>query len=356
MGKIILKKPQIIYINQLQELMLEFASNKDELHGGSRVTSYANLVDWIIDVDKFEKKENICDERVPAIQYLAIREKDDKLIGLVSIRLELNDHLLNFGGHIGFSIIPSERKSGYGKELLRLAIKEAKKLDITNILVTCYEHNIAAKLIIEANGGIFEDARFYHIKNLNILRYWIDADPVLLVKPSMDYARQILDYKVEYSDSHSSYIFGSSELTKFESISEWLEYLYPSELIDEKDDSDENSIPHVQYLAVRKSDDKLIGLVNLRLDLNDFLEKYIGNVGYSVRPSERRKGYASKILKLIFEEAYLYDLKKLLLVCNEDNIASIKTIEKNGGILEDIVINYDNKLQKRYWVNLKELV
>ena len=78
------------------------------------------------------------------------------------------------------------------------------------------------------------------------------------------------------------------------------------------------------------SDNKIVGIVDLRYQLNDFLKDF-GNCGYSVRPSERRKGYAGEILRQICLAARKHGLKQLQLSVEKDNAASIKTIEKNGG-------------------------
>lgn len=78
---------------------------------------------------------------------------DNKPIGLVKIRHYLTDALREHGGHIGYALIPEERGKGYGKELLRLGIEQAKKLGIEEVLATCKVANIPSRKVIEANGG-----------------------------------------------------------------------------------------------------------------------------------------------------------------------------------------------------------
>ncbi len=84
------------------------------------------------------------------------------------------------------------------------------------------------------------------------------------------------------------------------------------------------------FFAVRVSDNKIVGIADLRYQLNDFLKDF-GNCGYSVRPSERRKGYVTEILRQICFVARKYGLEQLQLSAEKANAASIKTIEKNGG-------------------------
>ena len=80
-----------------------------------------------------------------------------EFIGRANIRHELTDHLLKYGGHIGYYIRPSKRKMGYGKKILQLALQEAKKMGFEKVLLTCDDNNIGSAKIIEANGGVLEN-------------------------------------------------------------------------------------------------------------------------------------------------------------------------------------------------------
>ena len=108
-----------------------------------------------------------------------------------------------------------------------------------------------------------------------------------------------------------------------------------------------------QFLVFRTSDNVLIGMLSVRHSLTrpDLL-KYAGHIGYSVRPSERRKGYATQILKLGIEKCKNLKIKQILMICGEDNTASKKCIERNGGVLHEKVLLDDGVVQLRYWINL----
>lgn len=98
----------------------------------------------------------------------------------------------------------------------------------------------------------------------------------------------------------------------------------------------------------------IYGGTNIRHELNDNLLKHGGHIGYLIRPSERRKGYATLMLKLTLEKCRLLKLSKVLVTCREENIGSAKVIEKNGGIYENSLKNEsDNKIYKRYWINIE---
>jgi predicted acetyltransferase len=96
-----------------------------------------------------------------------------------------------------------------------------------------------------------------------------------------------------------------------------------------------------------------IGTCNLRHELNEFLENYGGHIGYSVRPSQQNKGYGTQILRLALEKARGLGIERVLVTCDDDNIASARVIEKNGGKLADIVkTEYAEFPVRRYWIEL----
>ena len=86
--------------------------------------------------------------------------------------------------------------------------------------------------------------------------------------------------------------------------------------------------------------------------MNEDLLKNGGHIGDGVRPSERKKGYATKIISLALEECKKMKIDKVLLVCNKDNIGSARSITKNGGILENEIQNEDGTIEQRYWIHL----
>lgn len=96
---------------------------------------------------------------------------------------------------------------------------------------------------------------------------------------------------------------------------------------------------------------KFVGHVNIRHRLNEKLEKCGGHIGFAIRPLERRKGYGGKILELALLKAREIGLHKVLVTCDDSNLASVKIIEKNGGVLMD-KIEVDGILIRRYWIDL----
>jgi predicted acetyltransferase len=97
---------------------------------------------------------------------------------------------------------------------------------------------------------------------------------------------------------------------------------------------------------------KFIGRVSIRHRLNDFLLRIGGHIGYYIRSDERGKGYGSRILAMAMEESRRLGLTRVLVTCDEGNIASRKIIEKNGGLLENVEPTKDGPLKRRYWIAL----
>ena len=108
-------------------------------------------------------------------------------------------------------------------------------------------------------------------------------------------------------------------------------------------------IPQIQYWCVEG--DKYIGNINYRPKLNDKLQNRGGNVGYTIRPSERGKGYATWMLNEVLEIARKDALSSILLTCDNDNFGSIKVIKKAGGVRQSGDI-FNGKEFSRYIITL----
>ena len=167
-----------------------------------------------------------------------------------------------------------------------------------------------------------------------------------LIYPTVDFCKEIENYRNEMIQNNDSFD-GCSDLRKFENMEKWVQYTY--------DLQDKNKIPpHYvtaeQYLLVNEKK-RILGMIQLRHELNDYLLEIGGHIGYSVRPSERRKGYATRILSYALKECKKLGLDKVILGCYKKNIGSAKTIIKNGGKLireED----YIKQVNDNYTINL----
>ena len=165
----ILRRPTLADKETVLEMMAEFEQTQSAHDGGFWDAENFVYEEWLESNQNHEMGINLPEGWVPDIQLVAF-EKDGKAVGFLNLRLRLNDFLLEEGGHIGYSIRPSERGKGYAKEALCQGLQVAKGKNIKQALVTCSTENPASRAVILANGGIYEDVRN------RTERYWIDLE------------------------------------------------------------------------------------------------------------------------------------------------------------------------------------
>ncbi len=144
-----------------QEILECDAENEDQFAGCMSLDSSKSAEEWI-KICELRKSEDTCNEvgmAVPSHMYIAVRKRDDRIVGVIDLRHHINHPILGtWGGHCGYSVRPSERGKGYAKEMLRLNIQNAKEMGIDKLLVTCDVNNIASEKTILANNGVCENA------------------------------------------------------------------------------------------------------------------------------------------------------------------------------------------------------
>ena len=165
----ILRRPTLADKEAVLEMMVEFEKSQSAHDGGFWDTENFVYEEWLESNHDMEMGLGIPEGWVPAVQLVAFA-KDGQAVGFLNLRLRLNDHLLEEGGHIGYSIRPSERGKGYAKEALRQGLQVAKEKNIKRALVTCSSENPASRAVILANDGKLEDVRN------GTERYWIELE------------------------------------------------------------------------------------------------------------------------------------------------------------------------------------
>jgi predicted acetyltransferase len=163
-------KEHSVQVEEYKCKMLEADSGMD---GCGRLRD-RGFDEWLKESDDHREGRNLPDGYVPATQYVAIREDDGKIVGMLQIRHNLDSPFLKqIGGHIGYSVAPDERRKGYATEMLRLALPLCGELGIDGVMVSCLQENIGSARVIMNNGGVLERTEEHEGKALDV--YWIEG-------------------------------------------------------------------------------------------------------------------------------------------------------------------------------------
>lgn len=167
-----LVNPTVEYSKQIMEYRQCFIDNDDNMAGCGSLRSCLSAKEWLDNLNLFRNQETCPTGFVPSTTFLAVRITDNKLVGIIDFRHHIDHPILSvWGGHIGYSVYPHERKKGYAKEMLSLALVEAKKFGLSKVLITCDVDNIGSEKTILANGGVFE--KIVYVDDGPTKRYWI---------------------------------------------------------------------------------------------------------------------------------------------------------------------------------------
>ena len=299
-------------------------------------------------------------------QWLLEEEKNCKTEGQYTWGIELKETKKLIGSIGAYYREETDRyEIGYG------IAKEYWRKGLTTEAVECMMNYLINKVGIKkfkashakenpASGAVMQKVGFRYIKDgyaekfdksvgYDTKEYYLDIDEIILVKPSKEYEQQAIEYKQEHFANGETKIHACSRWDKTENYDEWLKKL-------EEQSSFETLktdwTVHTNFLGVRKSDNKIVGMIDIRHELtSDFLRNYAGHIGYGVRPSERRKGYVtqmlSKALHFCREEL---KLEKVMISCDKYNEGSRKTILNAGGVLEREYLADNGENVQVYWV------
>lgn len=169
---------------------------------------------------------------------------------------------------------------------------------------------------------------------------------IKLVKLEKKYKEQLFEMMDEWSNADEKIIPYAIRKIDYHNFDLYLENI-------EVKKETENSVPDSTFFALDTERNIFVGAVNIRHYLNKQLLQNGGHIGDGVRPSERRKGYATEMIRLALKECKKLGISKVLMVCYKDNIGSSKSIIKNGGILENEIPAEDGKIDQRYWITIK---
>lgn len=167
---------------------------------------------------------------------------------------------------------------------------------------------------------------------------------IKLVKLSEQYKDQLFEMMDEWTAANEKIVPYAIRKNDYHNFEYYLDNLEIKEEIDGK-------VPDTTLFCLDVDRNIFVGAVNIRHYLNEAMLLNGGHIGDGIRPSERRKGYATKMISLALEECKKLGIDKVLMVCDKNNIGSAKSIMNNGGVLEnEVVVN--GVTEQRYWITL----
>lgn len=152
----------------------EFIENNDSMDGTAGLETAGSYAEWLAAVRDNHSEQTVRPGLIPATTLLARDAATGMLVGMIDIRHRLNDYLLCFGGHIGYSVRHSCRRRGYATRMLALALERCRSMGLTRVLITCCKNNLASARTIQKNGGVLENEVSAHGEITQ--RYWITLE------------------------------------------------------------------------------------------------------------------------------------------------------------------------------------
>lgn len=171
---VILVKPKESFVKEIRSYREEMLLAGSSMDGTGALRRMENPLDWLNYNAIMENPETVPENKVQATQFVLTDSDTGRIYGMLQVRHELNEYLRKYAGHIGYSVRPTERRKGYAKKMLKLALGYCKEtLGLERVMVSCLVENEASRRTILACGGVFEETVYEHIENVWLEKYWI---------------------------------------------------------------------------------------------------------------------------------------------------------------------------------------
>ena len=318
-------------------------------------TAYKGLIDDDflnnLDVERLTNRWTKC---IEDNKNVLVYKEENKVLGVIEFgKSETN----NDNGEIQVLYVkPEEKRKGIGTKLFDTAKQELLKQRYKYLDVWCLDKNTIGENFYTKSGGKKTKNRIYKVNGLdlneNLFEFELrkNLDIIKLVRPTKEHEEALQEYKQEHYNHGEKEIHACARLDKMDNFDDWLKQV---ENNSKKETASKNWTVSSTFLGIRELDNKIVGMIDIRHELNsDFLRNYAGNIGYGVRPTERKKGYATQML----DNALRYckneiGLDKVMINCYKNNEPSRKTIINAGGIL-DRECEREGKTIQFYFINL----
>lgn len=294
---------------------------------------------WEQNIKSQDKNNNIC-----------VYEEEDNILAII----RFGKNCASQSGEIYVLYVkPELKRKGIGTKLVKYAKEELIKQKCKKMEVWCAKGNKPSIEFYKKMGGKLSKNRIAEVNGVKIeevkLIYNLE-DKINLIKPTKAYENQAIEYKQEHFNNGEKKIHACSRWDKMNNYNEWLDLLEAhsnGKMLN-------NWTIHTTFFGVRENDNKIVGMIDIRHELtNEFLRNYAGHIGYGVRPTERKKGYATQMLSQALEYCKKeLHLEKVMISCDKENEGSRRTIINAGGELEKEYIADDGENVQIYWIKI----
>lgn len=183
MEKFYFESPSLERKNEIIEYLDEFVEYGSNINGSGSLDkiydgyTFEEALERCLNMENEEYSKKF--ERCPSRTFLLIRKSDNKIVGSINIRWNLNEKMLQFGGHIGYGIRPTERRKGYNKINLYLGILEARRLGLEKVMLDCDVNNLGSDRTLKALGGKLERTEVDPSDGVLTNVYWFDVEKTI---------------------------------------------------------------------------------------------------------------------------------------------------------------------------------
>lgn len=315
--------------------------------------------------EEFLKNMNIDDmatkwkNNIKTNENIYVYVSNDKILGVITFGDAKEYATQNIGEIFCLYVKPEEKRKGIGTQLLEFAKNKLIQEGYQKMIIWCLKGNKQGANFYKKCGGTKIKERDYIVKGIKVREEGFmydlkDKEELVLVKPTVAHkqqAQEMIEEAKRYDANNPDIWAGYSSMQEYENYEDWLQKL-ENDL--DFDNIKPGRVPASTYFLLRKIDNKILGIINIRYYLNEYLENYGGHIGYSIRATERKKGYGRKQLLLGLEKCLEIPIDKVLITCRENNGGSEKVIKSCGGIYEDTRFSKEeNDNFKRYWIEIK---
>ena len=183
MERFFLEIPSIERKDEIIDYFNEFVEYNSDINGAGQLDkilegfTFEQALERCLNMENKEYAESA--GRCQGKTFLLIRENDNRIVGTINIRWNLNEVMLRFGGHIGYGIRPTERRKGYNKINLYLGMLEAKKVGLENVMLDCDVNNLGSDRTLKALGGKLERTEIDPLDGILTNVYWFNVDETI---------------------------------------------------------------------------------------------------------------------------------------------------------------------------------